>query len=76
MEGFVFTDGTFDAVTVLIDPPTAENDFNADGKSDILWQNNDGTPAIWLLDGTNLISGANVGFNPNGAGNTGGHGGV
>ena len=26
-------------------------DFNGDGKSDILWQH-DGTPAIWLMDGT------------------------
>jgi MgtC family len=27
-------------------------DFNNDGKADILWQNNDGTPAIWLMNGT------------------------
>ena len=26
-------------------------DFNGDGKSDILWQNDDGTPAIWLMNG-------------------------
>jgi hypothetical protein len=39
-------------------------DFNADGKADILWQNKDGTPAVWLMDGTHLISGANVGFDP------------
>jgi hypothetical protein len=39
-------------------------DFNADGKSDIIWQNDDGTAAVWLMDGTQLISGANVGFNP------------
>ena len=29
----------------------ATGDFNGDGKSDILWQNADGTPAIWLMDG-------------------------
>ena len=29
-------------------------DFNADGKADILWQNTDGTPAIWMMDGTTL----------------------
>ena len=29
-------------------------DFNGDGKSDILWQNDNGTPAIWLMDGTNF----------------------
>jgi hypothetical protein len=39
-------------------------DFNADGKSDILWQNTDGTSAVWLMDGTSLISGSSIGFNP------------
>jgi hypothetical protein len=29
-----------------------------------LWQNKDGTPAIWLMDGLNVVKGANVGFNP------------
>src|SRR5215213_727778 len=29
-------------------------DFNGDRKADILWQNDDGTPAVWLLDGTNV----------------------
>jgi hypothetical protein len=36
-------------------------DFNGDGKADILWQNTDGTSAVWLMNGTSLISGANVG---------------
>jgi hypothetical protein len=41
------------------------NDYNGDGKADILWQNNDGTPAIWLMDGFTLVTGTNVGpFNP------------
>jgi TusA-related sulfurtransferase len=31
-------------------------DFNGDGNSDILWQGSDGTPAIWLMDGTNVLS--------------------
>ena len=34
----------------------AAGDFNGDGKSDILWQGSDGTPAIWLMDGTNVRS--------------------
>jgi serralysin len=42
-------------------------DFNGDGKADILWQNADGTPAVWLTDGLNLIAGSNVGFNPGAA---------
>ena len=33
-------------------------DFNGDGKSDILWQDDDGTPAIWLMDGTTPRSAA------------------
>jgi len=38
----------------------AAGDFNGDGKADILWQNTDGTPAIWLMNGASLLSGANV----------------
>src|SRR5207237_25357 len=39
-------------------------DVNGDGKSDILWQNTDGTIAEWFMNGSGLISGANVAFNP------------
>ena len=43
----------------------ATGDFNGDGKSDILWQNNDGTPAIWLMNGINRVSNSAAGpFNP------------
>ena len=41
----------------------AAGDFNGDGKSDILWQNDSGTPAIWLMDGL-TIAGAAVAANP------------
>jgi serralysin len=41
------------------------SDFNGDNRSDILWQNSDGTPAIWLMDGLNFVSGGVAGsFNP------------
>ena len=43
-------------------------DFNGDGKSDILWQNDDGTPAIWLMDGMNVISGGRGRLVQSGAG--------
>jgi glucose/arabinose dehydrogenase len=43
------------------------NDFNGDGHSDLLWQNADGTPAIWSLNGASLSLGANAGFNPGAA---------
>ena len=35
-------------------------DFNGDGKADILWQNDDGTPAIWLMNGTSFIGGGGL----------------
>jgi glucose/arabinose dehydrogenase len=37
-------------------PNLVKNDFDANGKADILWQNGDGTPAVWLLDGTSVTS--------------------
>jgi hypothetical protein len=56
-----------DSVNVILDPtlvagstitvgaaPVAShrNDFNGDARADILWQNDNGTPAIWLMNGT------------------------
>ena len=32
------------------------NDFNDDGNSDVLWQNADGTPQIWLMNGLNIAA--------------------
>ncbi|HVH78236.1 MAG TPA: FG-GAP repeat protein, partial [Stellaceae bacterium] len=40
----------------------ATGDFNGDGKSDILFQNTDGTPSIWEMNGTSIIG---VGALPN-----------
>ena len=40
------------------------DDFNGDGNADILWQNDDGTPAIWLMNGTSLIGGGIAGDSP------------
>jgi hypothetical protein len=40
-------------------------DYHGDEKSDILWQSDDGTPAIWFMNGMNFISGSAAGsFNP------------
>ena len=36
-------------------------DFNGDGKADILWQSNDGTASVWLMDGTNTTFAGAVG---------------
>jgi len=40
------------------------SDFNGDGHSDLLWQNDNGSPAVWFLNGTSLVSGGNLAFNP------------
>ena len=33
----------------------AAADFNGDGKADILWQDDNGLPAIWTMNGSNAI---------------------
>jgi hypothetical protein len=38
-------------------------DFNGDGKADILLQHDNGQVAIWMMDGFNVLAGANVGPN-------------
>ena len=65
------TDTTRGAATAVLSNvgPTwhvvAAADFNGDGKSDILWQGDDGTAAMWLMDGTNATFVGAVGpFNP------------
>ncbi len=40
------------------------NDFDGNFQSDILWQNSDGTPAVWNMNGMNVISSAAGPFNP------------
>jgi len=39
-------------------------DFNGDGKSDILWQNDNGQAALWLMNGFSQIGNDAVGGNP------------
>ena len=46
---------------VIAPPPP--NDFDLDGKADLLWQHNGGTPAIWHMDGT-AATPAQVAINP------------
>jgi hypothetical protein len=43
------------------------NDFNGDGRSDILWQNDNGTPAVWLMSGTVVQSRGPILTNPGAA---------
>jgi hypothetical protein len=46
---------------------TVKNDFDGSGKADILWQNADGTPAVWLLDSTSVASTGPALINPGAA---------
>jgi hypothetical protein len=39
-------------------------DVNGDGKSDIVWQNNSGQAAIWLMNGTTVTATPLVGRKP------------
>ena len=53
------------ATVHIVDLPSMTSDFNGDGKGDILWQNIDGTPAVWLLNGVNVLSTGPALPNPN-----------
>ena len=49
-------------VTVSQTPPSPNpSDFNADSKSDILWQADGGAVSIWEMNGTSAIGGGSVG---------------
>jgi len=37
-------------------------DFNGDGRQDVLWRHDNGTVAMWQLDGTKLIGGGSAGW--------------
>ena len=39
-------------------------DGGAHGKADILWQNDNGAPGLWLMDGLTVIAESGIGFNP------------
>ncbi len=44
-------------ITLNINSNAPRADFNNDGKTDILWRRDDGSVSMWLMNGTNLISG-------------------
>jgi len=47
-----------------VNQPPVTNDLNGSAHSGLLWQNTDGTAAVWSVNGTSLVAGASVGFNP------------
>jgi len=52
-------DGDTDWVLV-IESARPHDDFNGDGKSDIVWKHNDGSSAIWLMNGVTGSNGAGL----------------
>src|SRR5262249_2826007 len=34
--------------------------FDGDGKADIMWQNTDGTPSVWLMNGATVTATGNL----------------
>jgi hypothetical protein len=68
---FVYAMGSLDSngndsdVTASIwDPRSRVSDFNSDAHSDLLWQNDNGQAAIWLMEGPTPIIQSGVGGNP------------
>ena len=43
-----------------------ERDFNGDGKSDILWRNDNGTVLMWTMNGASITGNPIIGTNPAG----------
>jgi hypothetical protein len=50
------------ATTAPINDLPPPRDFNGDGNSDVLWRNSNGTVAEWLMNGSQITSGAAVTF--------------
>jgi FG-GAP-like repeat len=50
------TQNNFTLTVTSVSP--IRNDFNADGKSDILWRNDYGSVALWQMDGATVTSGS------------------
>jgi hypothetical protein len=64
VERLVFADGTVTWPEPVGNPATLGFDFNADGFSDILWQNTNGQVRISELNGTDIIGGGTLGNDP------------
>jgi Calx-beta domain-containing protein/VCBS repeat protein len=47
--------------TILNDDRVTVSDFNADGHSDLMWQNDTGEGAIWWMNGISVIGGGSPG---------------
>ena len=43
-------------VSLSVTPGQLSRSFDGDGNTDLLWQRDDGTPAVWLMNGTTVTS--------------------
>ncbi len=50
--------GTVSMPSASVMGTVSASDFNNDGKSDLTWMNTDGSYALWLMNGTSLLSSA------------------
>jgi Ca2+-binding RTX toxin-like protein len=48
---------------IVVERPEPHS-FDGDSLGDILWQNTDGTPAVWLMNGTSVLSTGPALYNP------------
>src|SRR5256885_15276639 len=48
-------------VTGAADQAAKKDDFSGDGFSDVPWLHHDGTVAVWLMNGADLIGNATIG---------------
>jgi hypothetical protein len=54
------------SMPVAVSLITTKNDFNSDGHPDLLWQNvSNGNLAVWLMNGTSLLSEQSIGAEAN-----------
>ena len=56
----VIFDASQPAATLTVPGLVPTHNFNGDGKADILWQNDNGLPAIWTMNGTNWTGGSHA----------------
>jgi FG-GAP-like repeat/FG-GAP repeat len=54
------TENTYGSITLAVTPSPTRNDFNGDGKSDILWRNDNGNIALWQMNGTTVTTTSTV----------------
>jgi FG-GAP-like repeat/Cysteine-rich secretory protein family len=50
---------------LILNPVGVENDFNGDGKADILWRNTNGQVALWQMNGSMIQNASVIGGSTN-----------